>query len=513
MVTIATSVALLAAAAFAWQFLSSTEGFMPHGHCYLWNSNILWLHIASDAVIAISYYSIPIFLWIFVKKRTDLAYHWIFLCFACFILACGTTHLMEIWVIWKPQYYLSGVIKAITAVISLATAILLVRILPATLRLPSPAQLRTLNAELTDRIRDHEEAEQRINELNRTLEARVAKRTQHLNGIIEAIPDPLYLINANGELEYQNSAAHSFRVAIDCQSDLPPAVSKEVEKVLTSGDNSIPQGFRDVHQYRIAGRPNFRLCRVVATSDEQATHGVVALLQDVTDFHLLDEIKSDLIGTVSHELRTPVTSIQTSLSLLKKRMTSLGEEEQELLGIAQLETDRITSTLRSLLDMTRLQRGLHDLEETDVPCEELLQEAITSVSNLAKRSHIQVNVHNEVPHASIRVDRAKIVHVLVNLLTNSLRHSAARSSVDTGARSAVDGICFYVRDQGPGIDPEFHAQVFERFFRLPNQKTTGVGLGLSIVKQFVEAHDGQLELISPVSDGKGTEVRFVLPAE
>ena len=122
--------------------LFSSGGFMPHGHCYLWNPGILWLHILSDALIAAAYFSIPCTLVYFIRKRKDLPFNWIFLCFAIFIIACGTTHLMEIWVIWHPTYWLSGAVKALTALASVPTAILLVKLVPQALALPTEAAAR-----------------------------------------------------------------------------------------------------------------------------------------------------------------------------------------------------------------------------------------------------------------------------------------------------------------------------------------------------------------------------------
>ncbi|MFZ1121427.1 MAG: hypothetical protein WAN81_14470, partial [Candidatus Binataceae bacterium] len=95
--------------------------FMPHGSCYLWQPEIVWLHATSDSLIALSYYLIPLVLIYFVRKRTDLPFNWIFVMFGIFILGCGTTHIMEVWTLWHPVYRLSGVIKAFTAVVSVAT--------------------------------------------------------------------------------------------------------------------------------------------------------------------------------------------------------------------------------------------------------------------------------------------------------------------------------------------------------------------------------------------------------
>src|SRR5579859_873366 len=139
--------------------LFSSDGFMPHGHCYLWRPGVLWLHIVSDAAIALAYYSIPITLLWFIRQRRDIPFNWMFLCFAVFIIACGTTHLMEIWVIWHPTYWLSGSIKLLTALASVPTAILLVKLLPQALALPSPAVLRAANAELAREIAERKRAE------------------------------------------------------------------------------------------------------------------------------------------------------------------------------------------------------------------------------------------------------------------------------------------------------------------------------------------------------------------
>jgi diguanylate cyclase (GGDEF)-like protein/PAS domain S-box-containing protein len=130
---------------FAWfnDLLASTGNFMPHGACYLWLPSILWLHVISDTVIALAYYSIPFALLYFVHKRTDLAYRWVFVLFGVFILLCGTTHLMSIWTIWHPDYWLDGLIKFATALVSIVTALLIWPLIPELLRLPSPQALQT----------------------------------------------------------------------------------------------------------------------------------------------------------------------------------------------------------------------------------------------------------------------------------------------------------------------------------------------------------------------------------
>jgi PAS domain S-box-containing protein len=158
----------------------SADGFMPHGMCYLWQPRILVLHIASDSLITLAYFSIPFTLIYFARKRSDLRFAWMFVCFAVFIVACGASHFMEIWTIWRPTYWLSGGIKAVTALASVPTAILLVKLVPAALRVPSPAALQAANAALAREVLERKRAEENILQINALLEARVAERTAEL---------------------------------------------------------------------------------------------------------------------------------------------------------------------------------------------------------------------------------------------------------------------------------------------------------------------------------------------
>jgi PAS domain S-box-containing protein len=126
---------------------SLSSDFMPHGFCYLWNPRILWLHVISDGLIALSYYCIPMVAIYFIRKNRDLPFSGIFWMFGTFILACGTTHLMEIWNVWHGNYLLAGVIKAITAAISVLTAAMLIPLVPKVISLPERMHLRAKEIE------------------------------------------------------------------------------------------------------------------------------------------------------------------------------------------------------------------------------------------------------------------------------------------------------------------------------------------------------------------------------
>ncbi len=160
--------------------LFSSAGFMPHGMCYQWQAGILALHVIADSLIALAYFSIPFTLLYFVRRRKDLQFNWMYVCFAVFIIACGLTHLMEIWTVWEPVYWLSGGVKALTALASVPTAIMLVRLIPTALRLPSPAALRRAYSRLELEITERKRAEAEVRHANDLLETRVAERTREL---------------------------------------------------------------------------------------------------------------------------------------------------------------------------------------------------------------------------------------------------------------------------------------------------------------------------------------------
>lgn len=142
-----------------WSSTWSGQPYMPHGHCYLWQTNLVGLHVLSDLLIAIAYFSIPLILLYFVSKRHDLPFHGIFFLFSAFIIACGTTHLMAILTLWYPAYWLAGLVKAITAGVSIYTAVVLARLLPNALALPSLSQWQAANQLLQQEVTERQQAE------------------------------------------------------------------------------------------------------------------------------------------------------------------------------------------------------------------------------------------------------------------------------------------------------------------------------------------------------------------
>src|SRR3984885_12274312 len=207
----------------------NSTNFMPHGYCYMWDPRIVWLHVITDALIGLSYYAIPVILVYFIRKRRNLPFNWIFWMFAGFILACGTTHLMEIWNIWHGDYVLAGVIKAITAVLSLLTAAMLIPLAPKAVALPA---LQALNHELEAALKD-------LSEQKFALDQHAIVATTDVQGTITYVNDKFCAISkySREELIGQNhrllnSGEHARNSFGKCTATSPAGGSGEAKSAI-----------------------------------------------------------------------------------------------------------------------------------------------------------------------------------------------------------------------------------------------------------------------------------------
>ena len=162
-------------------YLFSAATFIPHGYCLAWRPDLVALHLVSDMLIFLAYFSIPVGLIYFMQRRQDLRYRWMFGLFATFIFACGTTHIFGALTLWQPYYGLEGLVKAMTAAVSVATAVLIWPLIPKALALPSPAQLANANAQLQAEMTVREAAEAELRYSNAVMEQRIEERTRALS--------------------------------------------------------------------------------------------------------------------------------------------------------------------------------------------------------------------------------------------------------------------------------------------------------------------------------------------
>ncbi|MDQ1238516.1 MAG: two-component system, NtrC family, sensor histidine kinase KinB [Thermodesulfobacteriota bacterium] len=239
--------------------------------------------------------------------------------------------------------------------------------------------------------------------------------------------------------------------------------------------------------------------------------GVVLILKDVTQVHEHNELKRGVIATVSHQLKTPLTSLRMSIHLLLGDVVgSLNEKQTELLMAARDDTDRLVGILDDLLDLKRIQAGKTYLNPKPVFPHVLVREAIEPLLPDAKEKGVTMasDVPTDLP--AVNADSSRIRHVFANLILNGLRFTPAGGSITIRAQVTSESVLFSVEDTGVGIPTELMNNVFDLFYRAPGQdQNSGAGLGLSIVKEIVQAHGGEVGVESEL--GRGSSFYFTLP--
>ncbi len=258
----------------------SHDHFMPHGHCYLWKPGILWLHVVSDVVIAISYFSIPLMLFYFVSKKKNLPYPKIFKLFALFIFWCGLTHLIAIWTVWDPVYQIEGLAKGVTAGVSLVTALSLFPILPHLLALRSPKELDELNAKLKVALDEKNQAESNLLVANQNLEAIVEQRTK------EIIQHTKKLQTMNQELElFAYQASHDLKSPLSTVISYFSEIEDSKENKLEKLDQYLPIIQKQLNQ----------LNRLITDLLELSRMGASPLKKEWVNLkEIIDDVRSSL---------------------------------------------------------------------------------------------------------------------------------------------------------------------------------------------------------------------------
>ncbi|MBD1940234.1 PAS domain S-box protein [Microcoleus sp. FACHB-68] len=325
------------------------NNFLPQGDCYLWNSGLVWLHVLSQLLIALSYYAIPLLLVYFIRKRQDAPFRWIFLLIGSFILAGGTTHLISVWVLWHPDYWIAAFINAITAAISLLTAALLVPLMPKALALSSPIQLELVNKTLQKEVSERRQAEERIRTLNAQLEERVTERTVELETANEQ------LIKEIQEKQRAEAARQ------ESESTLRTVVTNAPIILYALDNNGV-----------IALSEGKGLESLGLSSGELVGHSIFEIYRNQP------EILAHLQRVLQGEEGTWISAVQTPQGTsvhYENRATPVGDLGQGLIWIATDITEskqaeaalrESESTLRSFFDSATMMMGIVELRDDDI---------------------------------------------------------------------------------------------------------------------------------------------------
>ncbi len=220
----------------------------------------------------------------------------------------------------------------------------------------------------------------------------------------------------------------------------------------------------------------------------------------------------ELFSILSHELRAPLTTIKgSSRTLLRHGAALEPETARQLLRDIDQEADRLHRLVDHLLELARAGVGTNALRTEPTAVDVLLRRVVADATPRAGNRRLRVRAPADLPQAAI--DPVRIEQVVRNLIDNAVKFSPPTGTIDISAARQVGAIVVTVKDDGPGVAPEYHDRIFERFFRVEREGSTvaGAGLGLAICKRFVELHGGRIELES--RPGQGAAFRFTLPLD
>lgn len=358
---------------------------------------------------------------------------------------------------------------------------------------------------------------ERLTEYRASTLADILSAKKFLEAIVNSINEPIIGLNTEREILFINNEAlnvlnlkreNVIRQSAEELSLKNDLLRRLIRELVSPGDKKEPLKIYADNKESYFKAAYIPINNTNADKDEPHKLGDVILLKNITEFKELDSAKTTFISTISHELKTPISAIMMSLQLLEdKRVGTLNEEQEQLSKSIKDSSQRLLEITGELLNMTQVEAGKLQMMPKITKPIELIEYAIKANQVQADKFNIQIEVeYPEEKIGKLFVDSEKIAWVLTNLLSNAIRYSRENGRVVIGAQQEGDQIELYVQDFGKGIDPRYHQSIFDRYFRVPGTKVQGSGLGLSISKDFVEAHGGTLTVESEL--GKGS--RFVI---
>jgi PAS domain S-box-containing protein len=465
--------------------------FSPHGICLLWEPELIWLHVVSDALIALAYFSIPFALAIFVLKRKDLKFGWLYWSFGIFIMACGLTHVLSIYTLWVPVYGIEGLVKAATAAASIFTAGMLWPLLPKLLTIPSPFEFRQVQEALKD-----EEIKARDSE-NLLAQFRAAQRAQResmarLTAVVETAVDGFILIDARGRILLFNPACErlfGYQAAEVFHENvkmlMPPVYSdhhdRYVSSFLRTGERKIIGTGREVIGLRKDGS-TFPMELSVGEAKQDGESIFVGIVHDLTgrkhtEEQLRQSQKMEIVGQLSGGIAHDFNNL---LTVMIGNAEHLGEQLKSREDLRRIADDICRSGERGaeltqrLLAFSRRQF----LQPLAVDCHELL-DSMHKLLRRTLREDIEIATAFNPGGIFAFADRTQLESAVLNLALNAqdAMPSGGRLTLSTDV-VALDGqdldahpevpagqyALIAVTDNGEGMTSEVVGRVFEPFY-------------------------------------------------
>jgi two-component system cell cycle sensor histidine kinase/response regulator CckA len=532
-----------------------SKSFLPHEYCYRLNSSLIGLHLWSDLLIGISYVAISLTLVYLVRRgRRDIPFHWMFLAFGAFIIACGGTHFMEVWTLTTPVYWLSGLVKSVTAAASVFTAFALPPLVPKTLTLVRAAklsdarqmELEIANAALQNEIAERRRAEEQVRSMAAELEERVTQRTAELAkanvalaenaAIVQHSRDAILSWSLDGTVNTWNPAAERIfgysgaeMIGAKVTVLLPTSRPQEFGQILEMLRAGEVQPFETTRRRKDGHLIDVHLTISALHDADGRVRGASVIARDITETKRAEEQLRQvqkleslglIAGGVAHDFNNLLVGIMGNASMALEFLQPDDPNKSLMEQIVQASESaaHLTQQLLAYAGKGRFVSQRIDLSELVRKIGGLLQ------SSIPRNVTLRLDLTADLP--PVEADPTQLQQVVMNLLINGAEAIGDASGVvrvSTSYRSigemevrqqfAAEEIApgeylaLEVADNGCGMDDATRARIFDPFF---TTKFTGRGLGLSAVMGIVRSHRGALQVTT--APGKGSTFLVVLPA-